>query len=606
VYLALALAACDKSPIVDKRTIVLHVPKACAIDGPAYGTYYARGDFLPTQSDPAEDTVLLAQGVGLGHLPPYARAIFVNVIPTTQADDRQWNGVGLVPPSGDLDVLLWPDHASCGLSATIPFVENPALGIIDARHALVVGGGLTLADNRFPQSFVIDLGTGRVTAMPHGPLTSRARATVTPFGAGAIVAGGVRSDDNTPLDTFEVWDPSTGDFDGNRLPLTRERADHGAIALVTGETLLVGGTGKDGMPIGSTELITLDRRAQAIGTVYKRKLPSVMRLASGEILIAGGFDEASRPVGHIEILSADARTRLVDKDFLAAAIESQAFVPLSGGGALAIVIPSGPTTLSNVWRISADGSPVQLPPITDSLTDVRLFQTACGGALLWTGSTWKIFDPWDDRFHPVDASSTGPAGGPAFAGLSSLALWLAREDLELRVVGRLFSVRNEFSSEIDPVKASGLCTLAAGAPLLHPLAPDRSPSAGLSIANGEVALAEGTSAFVTDATYLDFALDLDLISGQSPIVVLRSPTATFSIGGADCALSASAPAKLHVERTGAGVRVRVGDGQAEWCNHAAPTGRVSVGFLGRGSSFRNIRIERRWPLPFGAGFDLGR
>jgi hypothetical protein len=559
------------------RTVTLHVPVACAVPDGAYARYFARGDFQPLSSAPAEDDISLSNANALlEDLPAAARSLVVDV---SDDLDSHWLGVGGVPDTGDVDVLLWPVSEVCGLSTTIPGVADPAFGAVDARR-VIVSGGRALSVSVVPSSWIVDLGTGRVTEMVSGPLTVRERATLTPFGNGALLAGGVRSDDPNGMDnTAEVWDSAKGDFDGMRIPLSTYRAEHGAVQLASGDVLLVGGIGQTGKPLGVMEIVSLkDRRGIPSGlpVLEPRTQPILLRLASGEIVVAGGKDANGKPTPLLEILSADAhKARRID--FVARPLQS--FVALDGGGALFIVAPAStdPPDFRNVYRLTGDGALLTLPQLATPFTDVRAFPASGGGAIVWTGAQWLAFEPWNETFTALPLS-TGPTSSPAIAPESGLPIWLSTEAGSLRVNGRRFSIRNQYATEILP-----LATLDRG-----PIVPDRSPSiAGMTFdaANG-LFLPDGSSAFVADGRYADFVLDATVLSNPPPVVVLRDASgATYEIGGKDCPL-ATTPS-LHIERIGAAVGVG-----SVVCAKPLLLGRVAIGFQGRGGSLQNIRPRR--------------
>jgi len=368
--------------------------------------------------------------------------------------------------------------------------------------------------------------------------------------------------------------------------------------MAHGETLLIGGV-ENGRPV-SLQKISLDRSATQDGlhSYFAPRFPFAAQLASGEIFIAGGIDSNGAQVKHIEILSADASNERLSTDFFQTLnVKAQAFVALSGGGALGVIdiLNNDGTETTSAIRVSADYV-VRTLTISPSFkpADFRLFRANCGGALLWTGTEWRVFDPWDEQFVSASVPSSGPESGPSFATDPSLAMWITNDG---HIAGRRFSIRNDYSSEINPALTTRLCSFASLDARGRPLAPDRSPSTDLSkLVEGQVYLPPDEAAFVTDATYANFSLDADVVSGTAPRVALRTADATFTIGGADCALAQAGT--IHIERAGAIVRVRE-DGVLRACNHALASGRVSIGFAGseNGSTFRNVRIVRTLSAP---------
>src|SRR5579884_2537607 len=356
---ALGGAACRRDADVTVRTVTLHAPAACAagtppLDGGAYGVFRPLGDFDP--QPPATGHALGAVGEPLPEIDGAARFVVVDAT----EDDRSWTGGAAVPPTGGVDVLLLPSLASCALSAAVGPRTGARLGAVGSGRALLSGGGaggdLT--------TYVARLDTGEVHPARPDLLTPRVRASVTPFGSGGLVAGGV---DPRPggavLATAEVYVADLDGFDQQHpVLLSGPRADHGAVVLATGETLLVGGVAADGVTVlDSTEVVdpatrTVRSEAAARLTVARRA-PTVLRLASGEVLVAGGFDAAGDPVTTLEWLSPDA-THATKRARDLVAGSARAFVPLSSGGALAVVAPppGAPSGFQNVWEIDADGA----------------------------------------------------------------------------------------------------------------------------------------------------------------------------------------------------------------------------------------------------------
>ena len=100
-------------------------------------------------------------------------------------------------------------------------------------------------------------------------------ATVTTFGNGALVAGGIDAQGAGVLDEAEVYDPSLGGFDQQHpITLSTQRASAGAAVLVTGETLLVGGVGADGTTaLDSMEIVDPTTRTVHVEGVARLAVP---------------------------------------------------------------------------------------------------------------------------------------------------------------------------------------------------------------------------------------------------------------------------------------------------------------------------------------------
>src|SRR4029079_15075251 len=98
--------------------------------------------------------------------------------------------------------------------------------------------------------------------------SKRSRPTITAFRATpdqdpapSLVAGGEDPETQTPIGTAEIYvaklgvPGELGDFDAVKIDLAEPRTKHGAVVLATGETLLVGGIGQFGAPIGTMEIV---------------------------------------------------------------------------------------------------------------------------------------------------------------------------------------------------------------------------------------------------------------------------------------------------------------------------------------------------------------
>jgi hypothetical protein len=598
----------------------MHVPAACAVDDTFHGNFQALGDFTPP---PGSLHLLSDIGADLG-VPASARAIVLDVFDT---NSLKWGGgLASVADKGDVDLLILP-REPCALSqpsSPLTSRTNPALGAIDARHLLVAGGAGIGTET--PHSFVADLSTGTVTALATGLTDPRADATVTPFGdpGGALVAGGTKPETGEVLQTAEVYVPPgasgaspaltgpAGDFDGAPIPLSTARARQGAIALATGETLLVGGFNNAGAAVTLVKsLEVVDPKHRQRGRVEgldsliaPRIRPTVLRLASGEILVAGGSDESGQPIvtNALEWLAPDAHAHSGKRPRDLVAGKERAFVALPGGGALAVVVPEAQTAASeNVWVISADGDVQPAAPIRGALEMARLFPGTEGAPLLWTGDRWLRWRPWQGDFfsaNGLDTVRSGPAAGAFSSSDVGLALWLGDDATGVRVVGMRFDTRGPYATENPdhPLLVDG--------PDLF--APDRlagTPSSAIRFdASLGLVLEQGTSAFLTDATLGSFTLDLDVPNGIAPRVLLRDERGTeLEVGGASC-LIVGFPGThtLHVARDGSSIVTTLDDGVARACPAPLPggdSGRISVGLRGAPagpfSTARRFVLQRR-------------
>ncbi len=590
-------AACAPKVDVTSRAVTFHAPAACAVGASPFALLFADGDFQPRSSSEVRAQLFLEpSGATLASIPPAARQLGVAVT-ADAAGTVFWRGRADVAATGDVDVLLWPSNGGCPLSQPSEALRDrtdAAIGAIDARHVLVAGGSAASAT---PASFVADLATGVVTRLSSDLLVPRTRASVTPFGQGALVAGGARPDTGELLASAEVFVGS--DFDGSPILLSEGRASHGAIVLPSGETLLVGGAGARGV-LGSLEIV--DPKTRRVRTAelthldVPRVKPTVLRLASGEILVAGGFDDQSNPVGSLEWLSPDARAHKQTRPFPAAQV--QGFVALPGGGALAVLSMLTPTPdFKNVWVISADRIADPATSIAGVLPSVRLFPGTAGSPVLYTGQKWMRWQPWRGEFGvmaDVD-SRLGPDRDGIVSPDLGLAAWLSSAGGHAALYGFRFDARGPYTTDSvrGPLLADSTVFMAPDrlvSPSARPMTFD--PSRGLL-------LDTGASAFVSDATFAAFALDLTL-TGPAPIIVLRDEAGVeLEIGGGTCPVVVPDGAShVHVERLGAAVTVTVDADPPKACRAEVAEGaRLAVGLRGSSSgdrsSGKDLVITRR-------------
>jgi hypothetical protein len=588
----LAVAACSKDAQITLRTVTMHVPAACAAGNRTYAEFYALGDFEPA---PLMRGHLLSR---LGEELPEIDHACRELVAHATDSGRDWNGVASVPQAGDVDVLLLPSLTSCELSTSVDPRIGTRLAPMDQGRVLVVGGSGATDNLPTPHTFVADMRTGEVVPVGTGLLTQRTRASVTAFGDGAIVAGGVTPREGMVLANAEVYAPSVGGFDQQRpIQIGGARADQGAIVLVTGETLLVGGVGGDlKTPLSSME--TIDPISRTVRTegiaqlAVARRAPVVIRLASGEILVAGGFDANDTPIATLEWFAPDAsRPTKRARDLVTST--ARAFAPLGAGGAIAVVSPppNAPPDFQNVWVIDADGGIEAATGIQGPLTRPVLFGGAGAAPVLWTGDRWLRWQPWGRSFGALDLLDHSPAqiGDATCAPDAGLALWIAADSPMLTAMR--FDVRNEY------------------APLSHALlvddtsetAPDRLPTAGTLAFDASLGLvlAPGASAFVTDRTYADAAIDVDAPTGEPALVVLRDELGSeLEVGDPSCpGALVYGSASVHITRRGGTVSWRLPGGANGVCKGTLRSNaRVSVGLRAPSSAarsvVRNLRVVR--------------
>jgi hypothetical protein len=606
------VTSCKPQARFEDRPLVVYSPKSCPVSqSEAYSVIYGNGDFEDSASA-VSSLYLRDVGSELGELPAETRSVIVDVSHPAQSVD--WRGTAEIPAAGPVNVLVWPGGETCALTRNVVPRTDVSLGVFG--HHLMVAGGLV--DRQVPQTFVGDLTTGIVSDLEFGLATPRKNATITAFGdpllqdGAALVAGGEDADGHA-LTTAELYlpkpgaDGDIGDFDRVRIDIGDARTKHGAVALASGETLLVGGIDQFLLPTAKMVIVNPTTRRVRTGRIatlaVARSNPTVLRLASGEIMVAGGLDRSNIPVPTIEWFSADA-SEATKRPVKLVTGEERSFVALEAGGALAVVRPkSGVTDFSTVYVISADGTVEPAVPIDPaSLDTVRLFPGTDGAPVLWTGRRWLRWQPWFGAFQPIaDAPTRGPRGTAIASGDSGLALWLddrapdPNEDKllegQLYVRGYRFATRSRFGTVRNPLLVDG----PGG------LAPDRvvgTPGSSIRFVDGSgLELGPGASAFVTDVTFRNVSVAID--GGNTPYVVLRQENGReLEVGGAACGFTQSVNKSLQVDRTGKRVVVRIDDGEPRECPTALDeTARVSIGVRGAGgtgtSLAKNLRITRR-------------
>ena len=585
----LALLASGCRTETTTRTVNLHLSPSCTIPPNSSGQYIATGDY-----EPAGRSSLLATGVGgqtIDGIPANVASLSWSA---ALGDGSQWSAVTLVPATGDLDMLVLPGAQSCTLAPPVGFAMGMVFGAVSSSTLIASGGAMGTAQ---PKSFRVNLGTGGVSKMPIGlklPRTHAAFAMLGTSGTQAIVTGGLTASEAVLISAAtggEIYDDSLGDFEPAPIPLATDRADHAAVTLASGNVVLVGGYGDSGL-IKETELISFSagqwQSAESTPLLQTaRTSPYAVRLADGTILVGGGFDSAGNTVGSVEFYSPDFSTMTAvispTPSFL---VRSQhAFVALDGGGALLVTAPdpTDPSNFQRAWFLMPNSAPVAITPdVGIALTDVKLVAAAGGRALLWTGTSWLVYDPWTG-FAGVVASTSVPAS-PLVAPDPGMRAWVTSDGTA--TVWR-DSTRNVFSTE-GPYLATDTSSTA----------PDSFPAPAFT-ASGGVTLPAGESVFVADARYLDVSVDVQAPAGSGlPYVVLRAGTGEeVEVGGASCALMLAGSSTLHVERHGGTVSYALGQaptGALSPCATITPDARVSVGVRGSsgGASAMNLTVTR--------------
>jgi hypothetical protein len=611
-------SACQKDPVITDRAVTLHAPQNCApglanLDVNAFAVYHALGDYEPVA--PSDGHLLESVGTALPEIDPAVRALTVDA---TGASDRLWQGATPVAASGPVDVLVLPSTTPCSLRGPVVAPAGATIGMTGSQQMLLLGGSVGSAGA--PDAVSLRLDTGAMAALPPARSGARTDATVTPFGDGALLAGG-KSASGGVLGDAQVYDPALGAFDSKlTIPLGGPRADAGAGVLATGETLLAGGVGGDGTLLDTMEIIdpvTRKARTAAARLNVARRAPTVLRLASGEVFVAGGFDATGASVAMLEWFLPDASQIARQPETLVEFASSRAYAALQAGGVLAVFAQANaPSTFQNTWVIGPDGGLDAATPVEGALVQPVLFGGAGGAPVLWTGSSpgapggagvpgrWLRWQPWTGAFAALDVlDDPGRIVGTGTAASADpgTALWLdVTNPAAPKLAALRFDVRGEYSTLAGPL----LVTDA------NDVAPDRlatggmvsfDPSQGLILMSGASADQKGGSAFVTDRTYADVRIEVDAPTGQPALVVLSDGLGhEMEVGGAACpgAVVTGAASSLTIERKGASLTwaLAAGGGSHACALGFAADARVSVGVRAspdlKTSVARNLRVTR--------------
>ncbi len=220
------------------------------------------------------------------------------------ATDEVWSlgrSTLINPPSGStpttVSVLLGPADGWTSLSASLPgerrFTRVAPLG---ALGALIVGGGDALPDGGLrasePGLLRFDVATSTLT-----PLTGAATlgAIAVPLGSGRVLHGLGQLADGGLSSKLFLTDAAGDSREVMRSGASLEaRVDASALLLRDGTVLILGGRAESG-PLPSVVRLTVDEAsAQATANAFPplsigRARAAVAQLSTGEVLIAGGL-----------------------------------------------------------------------------------------------------------------------------------------------------------------------------------------------------------------------------------------------------------------------------------------------------------------------------
>ncbi|HEX2874634.1 MAG TPA: hypothetical protein VHP33_25450 [Polyangiaceae bacterium] len=478
-----------------------------------------------------------------------------------------------------LDVLLWPELSTCqvwrhegepgypGRNGGQAFAYSAHSGVV-----LAGGGNDPLDTGSTVGALSFDTRRGALHTLgtaDEGVLRQpRAFATATPFGEQFLVAGGeepvldVPDRDLETLGTAELFDPKLGRFAGEPITLRSNRTHHAAVELRDGRTLLVGGRSQVGATsIAQYRLEIVDpasRRASVADAIAARIDPRAVRLSDGRIFIGGGVDLSGAPVEPVgQWLTVDARLETTRLSSDVAPRFERAFVPMLGGGLLAVggcedrpkasaedveacaACSRGCPPLGgeyDAWWIQSDGS----------ASEVSLAGIHAPRPILLPGSNgspWLVasaasapeiprlfrFDAWAERFELADVPDTlrlPRPGMPQPLALDPDAfVWLDDDGDRGELLGLRLGTRNRFTQDLALVLLSDPIETRP-----QHLVPD-GPANGAVSYDGRLTLrSPEVSVRVADTDFADLTLQLRLVQGPPPVVVLGDTP----LGGADC------------------------------------------------------------------------
>jgi hypothetical protein len=602
----------------------------------------ALGDFPPSI-----DTHESLQGDGALVVPGTTRAAWL----TANGPFSSFLGLGAAAQSGNIDVSLWPAGEFCELPVTASDCDYPgggegyAMGVsADGRTLLVAGGDAAREQdaehtrNVASSAAVVDLATSRTSCLPRDAAlqVARAGATVTPLGDALLVAGGYdpSSAGHAPVGSAETFDPTTRSFGADPISIPA-RAHHGAVALATGEVLLVGGLDEGG-PIAEQTLAAVAAqspryRKSGFASISPRVDPVVLRLSDDRVFIAGGTDGNSPAAALPDLLWLDPSAHGVQHkldalscpDDAATVTVHSAFTAMPGGAVLGVggcVVQSGTTKEScadpcpdgsgcasnEIFWIDRDGNVACCgagrSACGDAAPDITAQPPPFHGPLLvggedgrpWlvdgpptptpgepppTARTLRRFEPWSGQFalltmttdRPVSAAVRADAG--LFIALDDCSNQEAPPSCSASVYGFRHGLRGPYTQAVAPLLLTDTEGTAPDRPTGSPPDPG-AVAAGpwRDTKNGEVHITAGSALVLTDTTYADVDVVVHATAGAPPLFHLGS--ATF--GKASCQWPLPAPQTpfdAELVRRGPTVTLTV-KGRTRTC--AGPSGRAAI------------------------------
>ncbi len=537
----------------------------------------ALGDFAAT-NESAEVLPLERRGAAL-KFPVATRAVEAHVGDGATA----FAGYAERRQSAGLDVLLWPEQATCvvwqpdGAQGYPGPHGGQALGYAPGSGiVLAAGGNDALVSDAIVGALSFDVATGKlktVDTSDDGVLREpRAFATVTQFGEQLLVAGGeqpvfgVPEADVEPHATAEVFDPKLGRFSGEVIQLRSTRTRHAALTLDDGRTLLVGGRTRVGATsIAQYQLEIVDpkqKRASVADAIAPRIEPHALRLTDGRIFVGGGVGldgSLTEPVAQWLTKDAHLDDTAVSSDV--APRFDRAFVATAGGGVLAVggcedrpatsdqdaaacaACGHGCVPLADgydAWWIDRDGAATRVGlngisaprPILLPGSDGRPWLVAATANTPEKPQLFR-FNPWlfPPGFEPAAAASGERLPQPGMPQPISLEpdafVWIDDSDGRGQLLGLRLGTRNRYAQDLALVLLSDPVDLTRPAHLV----PDRHPAARDVSYDGRLTLSDpAVTVVVADADYADVTVRVHRHGAPLPILLLGQTL----LGGADC------------------------------------------------------------------------
>ena len=591
------------------RAIVAHFAPGCAAQTPLSIQIEALGDF--SASAVTSETAPGNADVRALPFPASTRAV------SAVADGGgHWLGFGEAGARTNIDFTLWPSDDACALwpddtKPTYPFEPaGVALGYSAGDNTLLMAGTL-VASGDSARAVSVDLALGEAAEVLDGMPAFRAFSSITTFGAHRLlVAGGVdptlgegKPEDGAPTSTALVFEIGSQRFAMNDpVHLIQPRARHAAVVLANGDTLLVGGSGPNGVALATLEAIspaTRSARAAGLATLgHARVGPIAFRLDDDRVFVGGGSD-ANGIVNRLEWLSADANSVVLFYDTVGLASE-HAFAAMPGGSVLGVGVCTAPpcSAQNALWFVPDGLPPRKLPDLSILSVDPKLVETVRlapgtdGAPWLFARVSgkpfWRRFDPWTGLFDEADAApSTGPEAdlvGPISIGPGALA-WIERDGAQGRLKGFRFDTRSAWARDLVPL-------LLSGREHVTPNQPPVGPPGLAYTANGLALQGAGALARVADATYAGLQAEITMSSGPPPVLVLGATR----LGDASCPWPTSEDStpgeRLTLTRHADSAVLSRGGSQTK-CE--VPAGRLSLGLSADAavSVVRSLSVARR-------------